>query len=61
MKTYLLVLFFFLLAFVGLGVGLLLKGRGLRGGCGHDRDAEHSCHCESDGHQGECKQDKKSP
>lgn len=42
MKTYLLALVFFLFAFVGLGVGLLLKRRGLRGGCGHDPDA---CRC----------------
>ncbi len=32
MKFYLAVLVFFLLAFVGLATGLILKRRGLRGG-----------------------------
>lgn len=42
MKLYLLVLFFFLLAFGGLGIGLILKGKRLRGCCGHDPD---TCRC----------------
>jgi len=34
MKTILLVLFFFLLAFVGLAIGVLFGNKRLRGGCG---------------------------
>ena len=45
MKLYLLVLFFFLLAFGGLGIGLVLKGKRLRGGCGHDPDSGQGCRC----------------
>jgi hypothetical protein len=45
---FLLVVFFFLLAFVGLGVGLLLKRKGLRGGCGHICDSEHHCTCKNE-------------
>ncbi len=48
MTLYLLVLSFFLLAFVGLGIGLLIKGKRLRGGCGHGCDSEHSCVCKKD-------------
>ncbi|MFO7577849.1 MAG: hypothetical protein R6W66_09005 [Pelovirga sp.] len=42
MKIFAFALLAFLLAFVGLGIGLLTRGRRLRGGCGHDRDA---CSC----------------
>lgn len=46
MMMYLLVLLFFLFAFVGLGVGLLVKRKGLRGGCGHNPEARHECRCQ---------------
>lgn len=41
-------LILFLLAFVGLGAGLLLRGRRLRSGCGHTPNQAHECHCETD-------------
>jgi len=34
----------FLLAFAGLACGLLLKRRGLRGGC-HSNPGDHACQC----------------
>lgn len=50
MKQYLIVLVFFLLAFIGLGVGLFLNGKRLRGGCGHAPDAKHDCTCKAPSH-----------
>jgi hypothetical protein len=48
MMTTLLVLFFFLLAFAGLALGVILRKKSLRGGCGGPakRDCkEGSCAC----------------
>ena len=52
MQVYFVVLTFFLLAFSGLAAGLLLKRKGLRGGCGHGQDAGQDagqdCQCHSE-------------
>ena len=48
MKLVGLVFILFVLAFGGLAVGLLLKRRGLRSGCGHVPDEQHDCRCESE-------------
>jgi len=48
MTQFALILLFFLLAFAGLGVGLLLKRRGLRGSCGHAPNQQQDCRCESE-------------
>ena len=48
MKTLLAALVLFLLAFAGLAAGLLLKRKGLRGGCTPPPGAEHSCHCKGE-------------
>lgn len=45
MKTYILVLVLFLLAFAGLSVGLLFKRKGLRGSCRPDSNAGRDCQC----------------
>lgn len=47
MKVYLVVLIFFLLAFSGLAAGLLLKRKGLRGGCGSAPEAGGKCQCKT--------------
>ncbi len=48
MKIYLAAMIAFLLAFSGLAAGLILRRRGLRGGCsGHAAGA--ACSCESAG------------
>jgi hypothetical protein len=54
MKIYLVALIFFLLAFSGLAAGLLLKRKGLRGGCGHGQDAVQDCQCHPDKTAGKC-------
>ena len=48
MQVYFAVLILFLLAFSGLAAGLLLKRKGLRGGCGHGQDAARDCQCRAD-------------
>jgi len=48
MQVYFAVLILFLLAFAGLAAGLLLKRRGLHGGCGHGRDPAQDCQCHPD-------------
>jgi len=48
MTQFALILILFILAFAGLGAGLLMKRRGLRGSCGHAPNEAHDCHCESD-------------
>lgn len=48
MKTLLLVLCLFLLAFAGLAVGVILRKKSLRGGCGGTAQGdcqESSCTC----------------
>ena len=45
MQAYFAVLILFLLAFSGLAAGLLLKRRGLRGGCGAAPGAKEDCQC----------------
>ena len=61
MKLFLLVLVLFLLAFAGLAIGLIIRNKGLRGGCGHAPAADHECRCEAEldksmrGHSSQCK------
>ena len=45
MKVYFAVLVFFLLAFAGLATGLILKRKGLRGGCSPASDTSRDCEC----------------
>jgi len=52
MMQYLMVLVFFLLAFAGLATGLLLKRRGLRGGCGSSHGSPDDCRCQSSAESG---------
>ena len=47
MQVYFVVLILFLFAFSGLAAGLLLKRRGLRGGCGSGAAAADDCQCHS--------------
>lgn len=47
MKVYLATLVLFLLAFSGLGAGLLLKRRGLKGGCSPSSSSGRDCSCKS--------------
>jgi hypothetical protein len=47
MKLFLFAFGFFLLAFVGLATGLLLKRKGLRGGCGSGRSSDNDCQCKA--------------
>ena len=58
MKVFFAALIFFLLAFAGLAAGLLLKRKGLRGGCTPAPGNDHECHCkgekERDGKEGAC-------
>ena len=48
MKVFSLALVFFLLAFAGLAAGLLLRRKGLRGGCGSHAGSLDSCKCRTD-------------
>ena len=48
MKLVVAVLVLFLLAFAGLAIGLIVRRRGLRSGCGHARSNEDDCRCESE-------------
>ncbi len=58
MKVFFAALVFFLLAFAGLAAGLLLKRKGLRGGCTPPPGNDHECHCKGekgrDGKGGVC-------
>jgi hypothetical protein len=45
MRVYFAVLILFLLAFSGLAAGLLLKRKGLRGGCSSGPGAKDDCQC----------------
>lgn len=45
MKLYFAVLLLFLAAFAGLAAGLLLKRKGLRGGCGSAAASSRDCQC----------------
>ena len=47
MKVFFVVLIFFLLAFSGLAAGLLLRRKGLRGGCGSAPDSDGKCQCKT--------------
>jgi hypothetical protein len=46
-KVYFAALVIFLLAFAGLAAGLILKRKGLRGGCRPTPGAESDCQCKS--------------
>ena len=48
MKLFGLVLILFLLAFAGLAIGLIVRNRSLRSGCGHVPSVDHGCRCEED-------------
>ena len=48
MKLIVAVLVLFLLAFAGLAIGLIVRRRGLRSGCGHAPDKEDDCRCEAE-------------
>lgn len=53
MTTLLLVLFFFLLAFAGLALGVMLRNKRLRGGCGGPakgdcKEGSDSCSCKDE-------------
>lgn len=47
MTLFFAALILFLLAFVGLAAGLLLRRKALRGGCGSGRSDAEECHCRS--------------
>jgi len=47
MKVFLAALVFFLIAFAGLATGLLLKRKGLRGGCSPATGSGRDCQCKS--------------
>lgn len=47
MKIYFVVLIFFIFAFAGLAAGLLLKRKGLRGGCGSATETGSKCQCKT--------------
>ncbi len=47
MKVYFAALVLFLLAFAGLATGLLLKRKGLRGGCRPEPGAGSDCQCKT--------------
>ena len=47
MKLFLLIFVLFLVGFIGLSAGLLLKRKGLRGGCGSSEAIDHDCKCRS--------------
>lgn len=48
MKLFAAALVLFLLAFTGLAIGLIVRKRGLRSGCGHAPRSEQDCRCESE-------------
>lgn len=48
MKLFVAALILFLLAFAGLAVGLIIRKRGLRGGCGHAPGRDQNCRCEAE-------------
>lgn len=48
MNVYFAALFFFLLAFAGLATGLILKRKGLRGGCSPTPGVDRDCQCKSE-------------
>jgi hypothetical protein len=48
MKIFFAALVFFLIAFTGLAAGLLLKRKGLRGGCTPAPGNDHECHCKGE-------------
>ena len=48
MKVYLATLVLFLLAFSGLAAGLLLKRRGLKGGCTPPPSSSGGCRCKEE-------------
>lgn len=48
MKLLAAVLVLFLLAFAGLAIGLIIKRRALRSGCGHAPSNDEDCRCESE-------------
>lgn len=57
MTEYIAALIIFLLAFAGLAAGLLLKRKGIQGGCCHGSGTTDSCHCDhprEDEHQCHC-------
>jgi hypothetical protein len=45
MTSFLLVLLLFILAFTGLSTGLLIRGKGISGGCGSASSSGHNCQC----------------
>ena len=47
MKIYFAALVLFLVAFAGLAAGLILKRKGLRGGCGSASVDNRDCQCKS--------------
>lgn len=47
MKVYIAALSLFLIAFACLATGVILKRRGLRGGCSPDPDSDQDCQCRS--------------
>jgi len=51
MKVFLIVLILFLTAFAGLAAGLILKRKGLRGGCGSGSAQKNDCQCRSNARQ----------
>ena len=42
------VLVLFLLAFAGLAIGLIIRRKGLRSGCGHAPEKDDDCRCEAE-------------
>ncbi len=48
MKLFILALFLFLLAFSGLAIGLIVRRKGLRSGCGHAPSTDTDCRCEAE-------------
>lgn len=48
MKVFFIALVLFLLAFAGLAAGLLLKRKGLRGGCTPAPGNDQECHCKKE-------------
>lgn len=48
MKLFAAALIVFLLSFTGLAIGLIIRQKGLRSGCGHTPNKEHDCRCESE-------------
>lgn len=48
MKLVAVVLVLFLLAFAGMAIGLIVRRRGLRSGCGHAPADKIDCRCETE-------------